>query len=122
MNTHKDLEVWKESIKLVKEVYKETSMFPKSEQYSLVDQIRRCAVSVPSNIAEGAARNSNKEYLRFCYISLGSLSELETQLIISSELGFLKNKSVQQNTDIIRRMLLSFIKYLRAKEYTCKRV
>ena len=80
---HKKLDVWKYSMDLVVHVYKITSNFPKSEVYGLTSQMRRCAVSVPSNIAEGAARNSNKEYNRFLAIALGSLSELETQLLIA---------------------------------------
>lgn len=73
MKTHKDLEVWKKSIELVTNLYKLTSIFPKEEQFGLTNQIRRASVSVPSNIAEGAARNSDKEFLRFPYISMGSV-------------------------------------------------
>ena len=72
MKTHKDLDVWKLSIDFVTDIYKVTSSFPKEDQFGLTNQIRRAAVSVPSNIAEGAARNSDKEFLRFLYISLGS--------------------------------------------------
>ena len=85
-NTHKDLDVWKLGIELVQEVYEVTKVFPKEEMYGLTSQIRRAAVSIPSNIAEGYARESIKELIRFLYISLGSLSELETQLIISIKL------------------------------------
>ena len=95
--THKDLDVWKESINLAKEIYALTEEFPKEELYGLTSQIRRAAVSVPSNIAEGAARNSNKEYIRFLYISLGSLSELETQIILAREFGFTENSQILQN-------------------------
>ena len=76
MQTHKDLDVCKLGIDLVERVYKETKNFPKEEQFGLVSQMRRAAVSVPSNIAEGAARKGNAEFLQFLYISLGSLSEL----------------------------------------------
>ena len=85
-NTHKDLDVWKLGIELVQEVYEVTKVFPKEEMYGLTSQIRRAAVSIPSNIAEGYARESIKELIRFLYISLGSLSELETQLLISIKL------------------------------------
>ena len=88
IKTHKDLDVWKLSIQLVKDIYQLTSKFPSEEKFGLVAQIRRAVVSIPSNIPEGEARNSDKDYIRFLYISLGSLSEIETQLIIAEELGF----------------------------------
>ena len=88
IKTHKDLDVWKLSIQLVKDIYQLSSKFPSEEKFGLVAQIRRAVVSIPSNISEGAARNSDKDYIRFLYISLGSLSEIETQLIIAEELGF----------------------------------
>jgi len=88
MRTHKDLDVWKLSMKLVIEVYKLTASFPKEEIYGLTRQMRSAAVSVPSNISEGAARQTSKEFIRFLYYSTGSLSELETQLILAIELGF----------------------------------
>ena len=91
---HKDLDVWKKSMDLVEGVYRLTKSFPDSEKYGLTNQMRRCAVSIPSNIAEGAGRNSKKEFKQFLYISLGSISELETQLIISSKLNYLKNKTL----------------------------
>ena len=72
MKTHKDLEVWKNSIELVTEIYRITETFPKSELYGLVNQIRRSAVSIPSNISEGAARNHQKEFIQFLYIAQGS--------------------------------------------------
>src|SRR5690606_35660521 len=89
MKTHKDLEVWKKSIELVTEIYQVTKNFPKEEIYGLTSQIRRSAVSVPSNIAEGAARQFNKEYIQFLYIALGSLMELDTQLIIAKNNDFI---------------------------------
>ena len=78
IRNHKDLEVWKKSMDLVSNIYKITESFPNKELYGLTNQIRRAAVSIPSNIAEGAARNSKKEFIQFLYIALGSLSELET--------------------------------------------
>jgi four helix bundle protein len=89
MKTHKDLNVWKKGIELVKVIYSLTAQFPQSEQFGLVSQMRRCAVSIPSNIAEGCGRFSDKELIHFLYIVLGSASELETQVIISVELGFI---------------------------------
>jgi four helix bundle protein len=116
---HKDLEVWKESIKLVKDIYLITKKYPKDELYGIVSQIRRSAVSVPSNIAEGSARNSNKDYIRFLYISFGSLTELETQIIISQELEFIcfeESKKLQDQITNISKMLQGLIKYLVNKE------
>jgi len=113
---HKDLEVWKKSIALVKKIYEISSKFPKEEKYSLTDQIRRCAVSIPSNIAEGSARNSDKELIQFLYISLGSLAELETQLIISQEIGFISGfKGIDDELLSIKKMLLGLIKHIRGK-------
>ena len=89
---HHELRVWREAIELVKEVYRVTSAFPREEAYGLTSQMRRAAVSVPSNIAEGAARISRKEFLQFLSVGRGSLSELETQVVIASELGYLDDK------------------------------
>ena len=86
MKTHRDLDVWKKSVSLVTSIYEITKSFPKEEIYGLTNQIRRAAVSVPSNIAEGSARQGNKEFIQFLYIALGSLTELETQLIIARNL------------------------------------
>lgn len=116
IKTHKDFDVWKGAMTLAKEIYKLTTNFPREETYGLVSQIRRAAVSIPSNIAEGAARNSNKEFVQSLYVSLGSLAELETQLLLSSELGFLKNEELNGSIERIRKMLLGLIKYLKCKE------
>jgi four helix bundle protein len=86
---HHELKVWQEAITLVKEVYRITVNFPHTEMYGLTSQMRRAAVSIPSNIAEGAARKSTNEFLQFLAIARGSLSELETQLVITKELGYL---------------------------------
>ncbi len=85
---HEQLEAWKVAMQLVKSVYQMTSDFPAEERFGLSQQMRRAAVSIPSNLAEGAARNGTKEYARFISIARGSLSELETQLKISVMLGF----------------------------------
>ena len=116
IKTHKDLDVWKKSMDLVERVYRRTESFPDSEKYGLTNQIRRCAVSVSSNIAEGAARNTDKEFVQFCYIALGSLSELETQLLIAERLKYSKNIDILENVVEIRRMLLGLIKYLKSKQ------
>ena len=114
MSTHKELDVWKLSMDLVESIYEVTKSFPKDEQYGLTSQMRRSAVSIPSNIAEGAARKGNKEYVQFLYISLGSLSELETQLLIAQRLKFVEETNNMLNhVEIIRMKLLNFIKYLK---------
>ena len=110
MKTHKDLDVWKKSIQFVKKIYEITSKFPDTEKYGLTNQMRRCAVSVPSNIAEGAGRNSKKEFKQFLYISLGSISELETQLIISTELNYQMDNSLLDELNEIRKMLFGLLK------------
>ena len=83
MNSYQDLEVWKKSIDFVEQIYRLVKQLPKEETYALSDQMRRAAVSIPSNIAEGANRKTTKEYIQFLYIALGSAAELETQLIIA---------------------------------------
>jgi len=105
--THKDLDVWKLGIEFVEKVYFTTKSFPKEKIYSLTSQIRRSAVSIPLNIAEGAARNSKKEFLQFLYISLGSLSELETQLIISQNLGYVTESELFESIEVVRRKCLT---------------
>jgi four helix bundle protein len=114
--THKDLEIWQEGIKLVTKIYKLTKDFPDEELYGLTSQMRRAAVSYPSNISEGAARNSNNEYIRFLYIALGSLSELETQIIISEKLNYIPDKTtIIEGVEALRRKTLNLIKYLDGK-------
>ena len=115
MQTHKNLDVWKLSIDLVEKVYEITKAFPKAEKYGLTSQIRRSAVSVPSNIAEGAARKGNSEFIQFLYISLGSLSELETQLIISVRIGYHKDESIFKLQSEIGKKLINLIKYHKSK-------
>ena len=113
MKTHKDLSVWRKSMDSVLLVYKSTSLFPKEELWGLTSQMRRASVSIPSNIAEGHGRNSDKDLVRFLYISLGSASELETQLIISKELGFLSEEKFNElngiNTEVIK-MIVALIR------------
>lgn len=85
---HKELDVWKKGMDLVEKIYSLSASFPAEERFGLTSQIRRAAVSVPSNIAEGAARKSDKELLQFISIAIGSLAELETQYLIAIRLGF----------------------------------
>jgi four helix bundle protein len=113
---HRDLDVWKKSMDLVEILYISTKDFPKEEIYSLTSQIRRSVISIPSNIAEGAARNSKKEFIQFLHIALGSTSELETQLLIAERLSYLKNSSefISKLNDI-KKMLIGLISFLKKK-------
>jgi four helix bundle protein len=114
IKSHKDLKVWQESMTLVTQIYKISEDFPKHEIYGLSSQIRRAAVSIPSNIAEGAGRKGENEFTRFLYIALGSLSEVETQLEISHRLGYIKDIEVINNSIyFIRNMLANLIKSLK---------
>jgi four helix bundle protein len=96
MNQYKNLKVWQKAMDLVVEVYKKTDKFPDKERFGLISQINRCAVSMPSNIAEGAGRNSSKEFNNFLGITLGSSCELETQLMIAQKLGYIKEKELEE--------------------------
>ena len=98
---HKKLEAWKQSMDLVVEIYKATEQLPKQEIYGLTNQVRRAAVSIPCNIAEGAARQTKKEFTNFLHIAQGSLSELDTQIEIASRLGYL---DVECRTSLDERM------------------
>lgn len=115
IRTHKDLLVWQKAVDFVIEIYNLTKSFPRDELYTLVSQIRRAAVSIPSNIAEGAARQSRKEFQHFLYIALGSVSELETQLIICRRLGYLDchEETIFLKLEEIRRMLLGLLHQLK---------
>jgi four helix bundle protein len=113
VRTHKDLEVWKQSIDLVTDIYKITEGFPKSEEFGLRSQVRRASVSISANISEGAARNSTKEFIQFLYIGLGSLSELETLLIISENLKFMQSGPFLDRIVALRKMLIRLIQSLR---------
>lgn len=117
VRTHRDLDVWREGIALVVEVYKLLKVFPREERYGLVDQIKRAAVSIPSNIAEGAARKSPKEFMQFLYIALGSAAELETQLVISKKLSFLAEEEILEKLERLKSKLLGLIRSLRDKSY-----
>ncbi|WP_417199692.1 four helix bundle protein [Bizionia sp.] len=89
MHRFKDLEVWKKSRLFCVEIYSITSKFPESEKFGLSNQLRRASVSIPSNIAEGSSRHSNKDFTRFLQIAIGSAYEIETQLLIASDLNFI---------------------------------
>src|SRR4030066_218630 len=91
MKGHHKLDVWKRGIEFVTKIYKLTESFPRSEIYGLVQQMRKSAVSIPSNIAEGAGRNSKNEFKQFLSIAQGSTAELETQILIARNLGFIED-------------------------------
>ena len=112
MKTFRDLLVWQKSMTLVTEIYKISTGFPKDEAYGLTSQLRRCAISIPSNIAEGYGRNSTNEYLHFLRIATGSLYELQTQIEISMNLNYLKRANFDELYEYsreIERMLSSLI-------------
>ncbi len=111
MNNYKNLLIWQRSIDMVEKIYKLSSLLPKSEEYNLKSQLRRAAISIPSNIAEGCGRNSNKQLRHFLQIARGSLAELETQLIIIERLELLDiQKSVFDELLEISKMMWSFEK------------
>jgi len=114
MKTHVDLKLYQESLNFVEEVYALSNVFPKSELYGLTNQLRRAAVSIPSNIAEGAARKSKKEFIRFLYIALGSLSEIETQIQIAIRLQYIEEFNFVR-TIYLREMILGLIKSINSK-------
>lgn len=101
MHNFKELKIWQRSRKLVKKVYQLTAVFPKSEQYGLTSQINRSSISIISNIAEGAGRSTDQDFGRFLDIAISSAFELETQLIISVDLGFTTNEKID---DIIKEL------------------
>ena len=116
MKTHKDLDVWKKGMELVRAIYAATRAFPASEVYGLTSQMQRAAVSIPSNIAEGAARGTNNEFIRFLRISLGSLAELETQTILAQDLSYIRDSSaLLKDIEDIRRLTLGLIRHLNSR-------
>jgi len=116
--SHKDLLVWQESMRLVKSVYELCLLLPKDEIYGLSSQMKRAAVSVPSNIAEGYKRNNLPEYIHFCGIAAGSLSELETQVLLTKSLFDISVQDILESIDYTQRMLTSMLNKLRAKNAT----
>ena len=116
METHKDLRVWQQSIEMVTSIYLMTKTFPKEELFGLVAQMHRAAVSVPSNIAEGYARGTDREKQHFLRISSGSISEIETQLMLSLNLGYIGQETYDELSELITSIwkqlnsLISFLK------------
>ena len=111
MRKYKDLKIWIRSVDLTTSIYKLTSGFPAEEKYGLVSQMRRCSISIPSNIAEGAGRSSDKEFKRFLDIAYGSLYELQTQLIVSTKLSLvdeLTSNKIENEIIEIQKMLYTY--------------
>ena len=106
MHRFKDLEIWKLSRSFCSDIYTLTSSFPEDEKFGIINQLRRASVSIPSNIAEGASRKSNKDFARFLEIAIGSMYEIETHILISQDLNFLN----QNEAEIILDQLESIIK------------
>ena len=118
LKNYKELKVWQKAYQLCLEIYRVTKVFPKEERYGLTSQIRRAAVSVPSNIAEGYGRKTKGEYIHALYIAYSSNCELETQILLSADLGFIDSenlKYLQNNMGEVERMLKGLIKSLSNK-------
>jgi four helix bundle protein len=118
MKNYKELDVWINSKKLVKDTYLMTKGFPKEELYGITSQIRRSAVSVPANIAEGHGRNHSKDSIQFFHISRGSLYELETLIILATDLEYLSetnSKQLLSNIETCRKLLNGLIRYFESK-------
>ncbi len=115
IKTYRDLDIWKAGIELVKDIYRLTDKFPRQEMYGIVSQMRRSAISIPSNVAEGFKRYHNKEHGRFLYVTLGSCAELETQITIAKELKYIqedKEITLLEKLDRIGRMITNLLKKL----------
>ncbi len=118
---YKDLLVWQQGIELVDKIYLITDKFPKQELYGLTNQMRRSAVSIPSNISEGFVRNHSREYIQFLYIALGSCAELDTQLVIAKNRNYVTQGKYSELTEYINheiRMLVSLINSIQRKTQT----
>lgn len=118
MKSHKDLDVWKAAVGLAKNVYQITATFPKNEMFGMTTQMRRCSISIASNIAEGAARQGNKEFIQFLHIALGSAAELETQIVIAREVKLCAptaSANLDEDLTRIRQMLRGLVTSLKAK-------
>ena len=115
---HKDLDAWKNAMQLAVEIYHITKDFPQEERYGLTSQLRRAGVSIPTNMAEGAAKGSDKDFVRFLHISLGSLAELETLMILSSKLNYCDNNTLIEITDRItgiKKLTHGLIRHIKNK-------
>ncbi|HEX8735593.1 MAG TPA: four helix bundle protein [Pyrinomonadaceae bacterium] len=121
MRPHHNLDVWQKAVDFVIDIYRATEIFPKEERFGLISQLRRAAVSIPANIAEGAARKSEKEFLQFLSIAQGSASEVETELVIAFRLEFIdksKYNELIESLDDISRMLNGLSNHLKKRIYS----
>jgi four helix bundle protein len=119
MRPHEKLDVWKLSVEMVTKVYEYTKAFPSEERFGLTSQIRRAAVSVPANIAEGAARQHNKEFVQFLSVAQGSTSELETEILIAKKLGYLDEvrfSELYTEINTIARMLVGLTNHMKLRK------
>jgi len=124
MQGYQELQIWQRSRQLVSVIYSLAKQFPPNEQYGLVSQIQRCVISVPSNIAEGWSRNSTKEFVNFLYTARGSLAELETQLLLATDLGYIQTSDltpVLEEIVQINKMLIAMINTLKQKTLDANR-
>ena len=118
MRPHQKLDLWRRAIEFVVSIYRTTERFPKEEKFGLTSQVRRAAVSIAANIAEGAARTSTKEFLQFLSVSQGSASEADTELVIACQLGYLTTKEYEhfgRELDDIGRMITRLSQSLRRR-------
>ncbi len=118
MRNFRKLDVWNDARRLVKEIYSSTSKLPESEKYGLISQINRCVISISGNIAEGSAKDSQKDFIRFLQISLGSAYELESHIILCIDLNFANEKELNLIIDkiqVLQRRISSLIKYNKSK-------
>lgn len=116
---HKKLDAWKLSMDLVIDIYRETEKFPDRERYGIVDQMRRAAISIPSNIAEGAARNTKREFVNYLHIAQASLSELDTQIELAGRLGYMDETSrqiIDKQMERIDKTITGLIRHLSKSE------
>jgi four helix bundle protein len=121
LKNYKELDVWQKAYQLCLKIYKTTKIFPKDEQYGLTSQVRRAVVSIPSNIAEGYGRKSTKEYIQALYIAYGSNCELETQIMLSGDLGYIGTENLEalrESIGDVERMLMALIKSLEKRQRT----
>jgi four helix bundle protein len=113
MHNYKELEIWKASKNFCVPIYKLTAKFPDEEKFGLISQLRRACVSVPSNIAEGSARATNKDFVKFLRFSLGSCREIDTQLLVSVELEFIKNDEIEPISKELNRIMIMIINFMK---------
>lgn len=120
MKSYRELQIWQKSRKITKDTYTVTRLFPPQEQYALANQMNRSAISITSNIAEGWGRSSTKDFLRFLYISRGSIAELETQFILANDLKYINDETlltIEQQLTELNKMLASLITKLNQRIY-----